>query len=212
MSALALCHDLPGADAFIQQYFTESEWAFYQKLLARPSSVVTSSMGRLFDAVAALLGLLSNSSFEGEAAIRLEVLARSHRSDFPSFQNLESLKNLGSLNPKIILKSVLADLKADVDKGQIAYRFHCNLAHLVSEMAMKFKVRKLAFSGGVFQNSLLVDLIINELGEECELYFHKELSPNDECISFGQLAVAFLAAEGTSLQETRQEQALLAIN
>jgi len=187
LSALALCYDLPEAEALLRPHFTENEWVFYKKLLASPTGLHTSSMGRLFDAVAVLLGLQSKSSFEGEAAMRLEALARKAvGKDFPSF------KNLGSLAPKIIVKNVIADLQAGVDKRQIAFGFHLSLAKYVGEMAARHDVRRLAFSGGVFQNSLLIDLIINELGDKYDLFFHKELSPNDECISFGQLAVAYL--------------------
>ncbi len=205
LSALSLCYDLPESEALLRPHFTENEWAFYQKLLANPDRPLTSSVGRLFDGVAALLGLQSKSSFEGEAAMRLEALARKAvGKDFPSF------KNLGSLAPKIILKNVIADLKAGVDKRQIAFNFHLSLAKIVRELAARQGVRRLAFSGGVFQNSLLIDLIINELGEKYDLFFHKDLSPNDECISFGQLAVAFLASGNTNFVKTSRKQELSA--
>jgi hydrogenase maturation factor HypF (carbamoyltransferase family) len=55
-------------------------------------------------------------------------------------------------------------------------------------MALIHGIKKLAFSGGVFQNALLVDLLHEKLRKTHELYFHQQLSPNDECISFGQLA------------------------
>lgn len=187
LSALALCHDLPETEPLLRPYFTEKEWAFYQKMLARPDGLKTSSMGRFFDGVAALLGVQSKSSFEGEAAMRLEALANRSRQDLSGFKNLTGL-SVGS-----ILKNILADLRAGVDKPEIAFKFHLALARWVGEMATQHGVLRLAFSGGVFQNSLLTDLIVSELGEKYELFFHKELSPNDECISFGQLAVSFLA-------------------
>ena len=186
LSALALCHDLPETEPLLRPHFTKKDWAFYQKMLARPDGLKTSSMGRFFDGVAALLGVQSKSSFEGEAAMRLEALANHSRQDLSGFKNLTGL-SVGS-----ILKNILADLRAGVDKPEIAFKFHLALARWVGEMATQHGVLRLAFSGGVFQNSLLTDLIISELGEKYELFFHKELSPNDECISFGQLAVTFL--------------------
>jgi hydrogenase maturation protein HypF len=57
------------------------------------------------------------------------------------------------------------------------------------------KVSKIAFSGGVLQNGLLVDMIIERLGGRYELFFHRELSPNDECISYGQLVGYYASTE-----------------
>ncbi|MCB0521029.1 MAG: carbamoyltransferase HypF [Lewinellaceae bacterium] len=187
LSALALFHDLPEAEPLLRHHFTEKEWAFYQKMLARPSSLKTSSVGRLFDGVAALLGLQSKSSFEGEAAMRLEALAMKDAKPKGNFRLLPDF----SLNS--ILTDLIADLLAGVDKSEIAFHFHFALVHWIGEIARQQGVHRLAFSGGVFQNSLLTDLIISELGEKYELFFHQELSPNDECISFGQLAFSLLS-------------------
>jgi len=57
-------------------------------------------------------------------------------------------------------------------------------------MAKKFEIKKLAFSGGVFQNALLVDLIIEYLSGDYQLLFHRDISPNDEGVPFGQLIYA----------------------
>jgi hydrogenase maturation protein HypF len=62
------------------------------------------------------------------------------------------------------------------------------LVHWIADVARQQKCRTLAFSGGVFQNALLNDLITGLLSDEFELLFHQELSPNDECIGYGQLA------------------------
>ena len=118
LSALALCHDLPEAEPLLRPHFTEKEWAFYKKMLARPGGLKTSSMGRFFDGVAALLGVQSKSSFEGEAAMRLEALAQRSRQDLSGFQNLTGLSTAS------ILKNILADLQAGVDKPEIAFKFH----------------------------------------------------------------------------------------
>ncbi|HYK45183.1 MAG TPA: hypothetical protein VEV83_08450, partial [Parafilimonas sp.] len=61
------------------------------------------------------------------------------------------------------------------------------LAMIISKVAIKERVRKVAFSGGVFQNALLVDLVNLQLSKSFELYFHEQMPPNDECIAFGQL-------------------------
>jgi hydrogenase maturation protein HypF len=62
------------------------------------------------------------------------------------------------------------------------------LAKAIAKISTHFFIDKLAFSGSVFQNALLTDLILEQLQQKRELFFHQQLSPNDECISLGQLA------------------------
>ncbi len=82
---------------------------------------------------------------------------------------------------------MLFDVKNKVTESEIAMKFHITLVEIISEISIKQKLRNLAFSGGAFQNSLLINLIEKKLSKENNLYFHKQLSPNDECISFGQI-------------------------
>lgn len=195
LSALALCQGLPQAEAWLRPHFTEKEWSFYQKLLALEAGKMdTSSVGRLFDGMAAFVGVQAVSSFEGEAAMRLEALAREFDQSGSPVRPYRLPFSEGKIQTKPLLEAMLDDLNAGIGKAEIAFKFHLSLARLVGEMALFFGIGKIALSGGVFQNSLLIDLIINELGSEFELYFHKQLPPNDACISFGQLAVALLLA------------------
>lgn len=62
-------------------------------------------------------------------------------------------------------------------------------------MADNSKTKAIAMSGGVFQNGLLVDMVIEQLGQKYKLYFHNELSPNDECVSYGQLVAYYVHME-----------------
>jgi len=70
---------------------------------------------------------------------------------------------------------------------EIALNFHYTLIKCVEKVAANNKIHTLAFSGGVFQNALLVDLIIEFLSKNFDVHLHENLSPNDENISFGQL-------------------------
>lgn len=79
------------------------------------------------------------------------------------------------------------DLIHQKSKEYIAAKFHFSLVQSVKIMANKFNIKRLTFSGGVFQNAVLVDLLIHHLSKDFELFFHKNLSPNDESISFGQI-------------------------
>jgi len=164
-----------------RQYFNDREWNIYQKL-KNTSKLQTSSLGRLFDAVACLLTGITHSTFEGEAAMYLEELARKAR---PSKQNwiFDSEKPFALQ----VMDRITNALNLKTSKAQIARQFHLLLVGWVQYQAEFYQARKLAFSGGVFQNSLLVDMLIDQLGDSFELYFHQELSPNDENIAYGQL-------------------------
>jgi hydrogenase maturation protein HypF len=186
LSALSLFKDKPSACKHLQKQFTKSEWSFYNKILSMPAEVVTSSIGRLFDGIAALLNLKDINSFEGEAAMLLEQAALASTANLP-FPNFDFTIQLNS-----ILEFILDLVNKDIPTPIIALRFHQILVAWIKQLAIRQSISKIAFSGGVFQNGLLVDLLISELGDEFELYFHKEISPNDECISFGQLCFAYL--------------------
>ena len=190
ISALSACWDLVGAEDFVREKFTETEWHIYGKMLQKGSALKTSSVGRIFDAVASLLGILDKQTYEGEAAMQLEALAeqyfRKHSWSFQEsyFQKEEYIENIPT---KLFMSGVIQDLKKGKAKDFIAAKFHYSLMKLIKFIAKELNTKRIAFSGGVFQNSVLVDLIIHHLKDEFELYFHKELSPNDENVSFGQL-------------------------
>jgi len=190
LSALSLCSVIPEAQNFLKEKFSNQEWKIYSKLIAEPDNLKTSSMGRLFDAVSSLLGIMDKQTFEGEAAMHLEVSARKYFSntnyqEFPCFDHDKIAYH--DLRPTDLVTCILFDLFKGVDKNLIAAKFHVSLVMWIEAVADKEQCEKIAFSGGVFQNSLLVDLIILCLKKNYKLYFHEQLSSNDENISFGQL-------------------------
>ncbi len=88
---------------------------------------------------------------------------------------------------KSIIKEVIRKLQAERNKSEIAAWFHVQMVLMIQAVASNQNCHKICFSGGVFQNGLLVDLLIKIMGEQHQLYFNRDLSPNDENISFGQL-------------------------
>jgi hydrogenase maturation protein HypF len=191
ISALSVCSDIPEATAILQPLFQDQEWVIYQKILQKPNNLRTSSMGRLFDAVAALIGVLPVAEYEGEAPLYVEQLARSwferEGLDFEeSYPIAAPVNNKAPFKP--MLQALVADVIAGEPAGKTAAKFHNTLVRIVAQMSLDTGINRLAFSGGVFQNELLADLLIHRLGKSHTLYFHQQLSPNDECISFGQLA------------------------
>lgn len=166
--------------------FDENEWKIYTNLIEK-SEVKTSSIGRFFDAVAFILGYEKTINFEGESAMWLEKISQEafeNESELIDYLEGETFENIPT--KKLFLK-VLGEKMSGKYAGEIGLNFHYTLINAIKKIAEKYKVKELAFSGGVWQNALLVDLAIEFLGEKFALHFHEKLSPNDENISFGQL-------------------------
>jgi hydrogenase maturation protein HypF len=93
------------------------------------------------------------------------------------------------------LSEMLKDYSKKEDVSTIAWKVFNSLAAAIADAAGKFHVGKIACSGGVFQNALLTDMVSEKLQSTSQLYLHCQLSPNDECISFGQLAYYFIETQ-----------------
>lgn len=184
LSALSLLHHAHLPAETIHQHFSDTEWNYFQKQLQHPG-VYTSSMGRLIDGVAALLGICRHNRYEGHAAMFLEVAARKDTTDTTAYRF--RISN-GTIYWQPVIRQVLADRQSGIAETIIAGRFLRSLAGLVEEVSAIAGIDALAFGGGVFQNATLVQLITERLRNKKQLYFHQQLSPNDECIAFGQLA------------------------
>jgi len=164
-------------------------------MLGQHDGLQTSSVGRLFDGVASLLGLADKVSYEGEAAMQLEALAKSwfRQNGLKIKEDHIMESEFHDVIPvKKLIQQLLQDLQKNKPKDYISAKFHMYLIGFVENVAQRTGCRKLAFSGGVFQNELLVDLLIHYLQGRYDLYFHRQLSPNDESVSFGQLISSVL--------------------
>ncbi|WP_028936730.1 carbamoyltransferase HypF [Pseudonocardia spinosispora] len=150
----------------------------------------TSSAGRLFDAVAALVGLRDRVNYEGQAAIELE-----QRVD-PAEMDWYPARLEGALIRGVdLVSAVLDDLAAGVDVGRIAGRFHNGVVEVLAMACVKARAETglgvVALSGGVFQNVLLTTRLAARLRTDgFEVLTHHRVPPNDAGISFGQVAVA----------------------
>ena len=186
LSGLSFFSGINGSETLLKSKFTKNEYKYYSKAV-NESTLQTSSMGRFFDAVASILSLKEISEYEGEAAMILETIANNYSGD------VDELKAYGFdiENRKINFEKTKSGIIKSVNKNrpvsEIAFRFHLTLVNVIEDISKKENTKNIAFSGGVFQNALLVSLIEEKLGEKYNLYFHKQLSPNDECIPFGQI-------------------------
>jgi hydrogenase maturation protein HypF len=159
----------------------------------RVASPLTSSMGRLFDAVAALLGVRDRVEYEGQAAIELE--QRADPRDGGTYPVRLDDGSPFTVTGADLVAAVVADLRAGVDVPSIAARFHNAVAALVVAGARRLRettgLTTVALSGGVFQNLLLLERTVTGLeAEGFGVLVHHRVPPNDGGISLGQAAVA----------------------
>ena len=165
----------------------------------------TSSMGRLFDAAAAILGICGQATYEGEPAIELEAAAW-HALDsestcptgnMASFSVTESSRpdDCHVLNSRPLIKALLEGTRAGVPAGRLALDFHVTIAHASARIASEICAREgldtVALSGGVFMNRLLLQLLTRELKSRGLTVLIPHSAPvNDGCIAYGQAAIA----------------------
>jgi hydrogenase maturation protein HypF len=156
----------------------------------RLNTPLTSSTGRLFDAVAALVGLRDQVNFEGQAAIELEqAVDPDERGWYPARQDGPFLDGVD------LIRGAVDDLGAGVEVGRIAARFHNGLVELLAGACVRARAELglgvVALSGGVFQNVVLTRLLTARLrADGFEVLTHHRVPTNDAGISFGQVAVA----------------------
>jgi hydrogenase maturation protein HypF len=154
---------------------------------------LASSCGRLFDAVAAAVGLCRDRAlYEGQAALMLEATANDDSAAYP-FAIVNAPDNtMLHLDPAPMWQALLDDLAADAPVAAIAARFHDGLALGIARMVEAVGVTgRIALSGGVVQNRLLLDHLMRRLSAlGLEVLTHRLVPPNDGGLALGQAAVA----------------------
>jgi hydrogenase maturation protein HypF len=186
-----LCDGAEGV-AFDRAPFSFPErFARAQRLVASGiRAFPTSSMGRLFDAVAALLGFTREQTFEGQAPMWLEHRARAAaRGARYAFALAD-----GEFDARPVLAAVVADRIAGRPVEEIARGFHDAVADVIVAIAAAFAGRPVVASGGVFQNGLLIERLAATLGER--LWLNHRVPANDGGVSLGQAAIAALTVRG----------------
>jgi hydrogenase maturation protein HypF len=144
-------------------------------------------MGRWLDAIASLLGLIDMVRYEGHGAMLLQATAEKCQAETRPY-TMQVQEDIIAWQP--VVDQVIADSKAGRPVEEIAHAVHQTLAHLVIQLAAAHHINHIAVSGGVWQNALLVDLLCDAANAANKtIYFHQQVSPNDECIALGQLAL-----------------------
>ncbi|MGA8182123.1 MAG: Sua5/YciO/YrdC/YwlC family protein [Terriglobia bacterium] len=157
------------------------------------NTVATSSCGRLFDAVASILGLRHEINFEAQAAIELEMAVVAETEGVYPFQ-LEFTEPW-QVDVRPMIESIVRELQEGEAVGAIAARFHNTLAVMIAEVCRELRRReplnKVCLSGGTFQNMFLLERTLTALADyNFEVYLHERVPPNDGGISLGQAVIA----------------------
>lgn len=166
------------------------------------NAVMSTSAGRLFDAVSAILGIRRQSSFEGEASTALQFAAEEFEQKGKLNGNeiwdnvqpvISELEERCLLNTEALVKQIVEEKLQGTDSGELAYLFHQTLAEQIVVACIEARKssgrNKTALSGGVFQNRLLLRLTEERLGQEgFEVLRHHMIPPNDGGIAIGQAA------------------------
>jgi hydrogenase maturation protein HypF len=166
------------------------------------NAVPTSSMGRLFDAVAALAGVRQNVTYEAQAAIELEMLvddsavtrAAVYEWDLGGVQDGTEGAVI-EIGAGSVIREIAKDVQAGVPADAISARFHNSVAHMVAQVCRAIRdeaeLNDVALSGGVWQNATLLRRTLDLLrGDGFEVYTHRIVPPNDGGLALGQAVVA----------------------
>ncbi|MBK8905185.1 MAG: carbamoyltransferase HypF [Anaerolineaceae bacterium] len=168
----------------------EDEQRVLRQMLAQNiNSVPTSSMGRLFDAVASLLGIRQVVTYEGQAAIELEVMAaRDVTAQYQFGLNGEEI------DPAPVFADIVKELRAGVAAAVIAAKFHNTVADLIVQLSLRMRqahgLNQVALSGGVFQNVTVLDTAVQRLLQhDFAVFTHHLVPPNDGGLALGQVMI-----------------------
>lgn len=196
-AALGMLCGILGEDAFARAglptlaAYSEAELrGLRQMLQRRVNTPLTSSVGRVFDAVASLVGLRQVSTFEGQAAMELESIADASSADGAYEVSLCD----GVIDWTPLILGVLRDVDDRLSTGAIAARFHCALVECLIAVARAAGEKRVALTGGCFQNKILTERAVQRLREEGFLpCWHRRVPPNDGGLALGQVLAASLA-------------------
>ncbi len=157
------------------------------------NSPETSSLGRLFDGVAAIAGIRQKTAYEGQAAMELEMAAGSPGDEIYEY-DLRS-ETVLKIEPQPIIEGIVKDIEKGVAVSRISAKFHATLIHLFLQVCERLKeetrIKRVALSGGVFQNSILLAGLKKSLEKQGFVVLtHEKVPTNDGGIALGQAVIA----------------------
>ena len=192
-------HDFP----FLRSFGEADRSVLRQMLSQRLNSPMTTSAGRLFDAVASIMGIRQVVDFEGQAAMELEFAAADGIGEAYPFSVAGATPQASPEAMLVVdwgpaVSAVIQDLRDGLPSGTIAARFHNTLVEVIVEVAQRLGEPRIVLTGGCFQNRYLTERAVRRLSETgFRPYWHQRVPPNDGGISLGQVIAA---ARASSMQ------------
>jgi hydrogenase maturation protein HypF len=197
--ALSYLRDCFGPESLPQRLpflrnIPQQQIAVVDAMMARGINAVdTSSCGRLFDAVASLTGIQQEVTFEGQAAIALEMAAAAGVPEHYPFEFNDG--EPAQIDVRLMIRNIVEDVLRARPAGEIAARFHNTVAEVILDVSVLIRksdgLNRVCLSGGTFQNHYLLERAINGLKENgFEVFIHAAVPPNDGGISLGQAVIA----------------------
>ncbi|MGZ3570148.1 MAG: carbamoyltransferase HypF [Thermodesulfobacteriota bacterium] len=173
------------------------KWEILKRMIEKKiNTPMTSSMGRLFDAVSSLLSIRDDVHYEGQAAIELEMIAdRKIKEEYPFHIHKDELSLV--IDPAETMRGIVYDLSAGIPSPIISGRFHRTISSIIAKTCERIRSRKklsrVVLSGGVFQNIFLLSLVTEGLKDSgFDVYTHHLVPANDGGISLGQAVIAHM--------------------
>ncbi|MBI5216879.1 MAG: carbamoyltransferase HypF [Ignavibacteriae bacterium] len=229
-TALGLLYEMYGSDIFskqktpsihspLLQSFDKDELSLLQTMLEKNiNCTATSSVGRLFDSVASLIGVRQRVNFEGQAAMELEfltdgILTVEHYEFRISDCQLRNKNQFEIGNPqsairvdwKPMIENILSDIEENESREIISARFHNTLTEIIIEVAKRIGEERVVLSGGCFQNKYLTERTVTRLRQEgFHPYWHQRVPTNDGGIALGQVYAAMRLQRTQDLQHQKQ--------
>jgi hydrogenase maturation protein HypF len=209
-AAIGLLYEAFGDDLFAMRglapmrAFSSQELQIVQAMIKKSiNSPVTSSAGRLFDAVAAIIGIRQEVRFEGQAAMEMEFALdgfqseETYRFEIEDGSRRDGQSAIGNRQSAIVIdwepmvKEILNDVRHGVAAGAISAKFHNTLVEAIIAVAHRIGEERIALTGGCFQNKYLTERAVRRLRSEgFRPYWHQRIPPNDGGIALGQIVAA----------------------
>jgi hydrogenase maturation protein HypF len=191
---LAYGRDLPELPA-VEKIAEGDRRLLLQMIEKRINSPLTSSCGRLFDAVAALAGIRDRVSYEGQAALELEMAIEGEGEEGFYPYDIDHAEEGYILEPAAVIRAIVDDLREGMPAGVVSARFHNTLAAAVAETCALLRADtglcRVVLSGGVFQNRYLTEKTVRILSRAgFEVLTHSLVPPNDGGLALGQAVIA----------------------
>jgi hydrogenase maturation protein HypF len=196
--ALSLLYEIFGSENIPKLPFLETvsikELTLVKTMLSRNlNTPLTSSVGRLFDGVSAMMGICEKISFEGQGAISLEYIIGDSETDKSYPYEITGSSFPLVINWQLIIKSIIEDILTQKSHQKISAKFHNTLVEIIINISQKSQEKNILLTGGCFQNQYLIERAILRLKQEnfCP-FWHHNVPPNDGGIALGQIISAMI--------------------